>query len=773
MRGKFAGLLSLLFVCLPMAASADITSISPASLYVGDAESFVVIRGTALTGSVSTLVTFSGPAGTFSIEPNLQSPTSLEVFVPIPVTLTAGQYSVQVRADDGSSVRTTPSAILSVIERVEVGAPIVNLPETIIAEAAGPAGAAVTFAFTVLNHGTGLTTSCNHLSGSIFPLGSTQLVCTATDSLGSSAASSYVFVTDTRPPVLSQQADITTNNPVVTFSVTAVDNVDGALTPICTPASGSTFQSGRTIVNCVATDAHLNSARVSFKVVLNGEPPVLTLPPDLTIEATGPAGAPVTYAASATQGASVTCDHPSGSIFPLALTLVACSASNAFGTENGKFSILVRDSTPPVLVLPGDITVNSPNSAGVAVAFVVTATDLVDSAIAVVCSPLSGSTFSVGQTTVKCSAHDSNFNFAFGSFMVTVRDQPPPTLTLPVSLLVEATGPGGAVVAYSASASGGASINCNPASGSLFGIAMTTVQCSASNAAGTTTGSFKVTVRDTTPPSLALPSAITAEATSAAGAIVNYVASANDLVDGNVSVQCLPASGSTFALGSTTVRCTATDLHTNAAQSTFLVVVRDTTPPVLSLPADITAEATSPAGAVVPYSVSAADLVDGNVTPICAPASGSTFPLGGTLVQCTATDSHGNRKSGAFNVLVRDTTAPVIVKLEASPAAIWPPDHKMVPITITVIATDLVDIHPGSVIVSVTSNQPANGTGDGNTTPDWKITSPLTLELRAERAGSADRIYTITIQTTDASGNSVRSPLEVRVTQTSRGRATR
>ena len=46
------------------------------------------------------------------------------------------------------------------------------------------------------------------------------------------------------------------------------------------------------------------------------------------------------------------------------------------------------------------------------------------------------------------------------------------------------------------------------------------------------------------------------------------------------------------------------------------------------------------------------------------------------------------------------------------------------------------------------------GEGDGNTSPDWEITGDLTLDLRAERSGQGDgRVYTITIECTDASGN--------------------
>ncbi|MEE9534834.1 MAG: HYR domain-containing protein, partial [Acidimicrobiia bacterium] len=84
----------------------------------------------------------------------------------------------------------------------------------------------------------------------------------------------------------------------------------------------------------------------------------------------------------------------------------------------------------------------------------------------------------------------------------------------------------------------------------------------------------------------------------------------------------------------------------------------DTTPPVVSVPADITAEATGPSGAVVTFVSSANDAVDGSLTPTCAPASGSTFALGTTTVTCSATDTAGNMGTASFSVTVQDTTPP-------------------------------------------------------------------------------------------------------------------
>ncbi len=78
----------------------------------------------------------------------------------------------------------------------------------------------------------------------------------------------------------------------------------------------------------------------------------------------------------------------------------------------------------------------------------------------------------------------------------------------------------------------------------------------------------------------------------------------------------------------------------------------DTTPPTLILPADITKNAPDATGTTVTYTATATDDVDGSVPVSCSPASGSTFSIGKTLVNCSATDQAGNRATGSFNVKV-------------------------------------------------------------------------------------------------------------------------
>jgi hypothetical protein len=84
---------------------------------------------------------------------------------------------------------------------------------------------------------------------------------------------------------------------------------------------------------------------------------------------------------------------------------------------------------------------------------------------------------------------------------------------------------------------------------------------------------------------------------------------------------------------------------------------RDSAPPTLLLPSNITADATGPSGAAVTYFASATDDTDPNPTVVCSPSSGGTFPVGTTTVQCTATDASGNSSQGSFNVTVDGASA--------------------------------------------------------------------------------------------------------------------
>jgi hypothetical protein len=244
------------------------------------------------------------------------------------------------------------------------------------------------------------------------------------------------------------------------------------------------------------------------------------------------------------------------------------------------------------------------------------------------------------------------------------QDVDPPVIQAHADLVAEAGGPSGAAVPYAAptasdAVDGAVAVSCVPASGSTFAIGHTTVTCSAHDAAGNQAPArtFDVNVRDTTAPAIQAHGDLVAEATGPGGATVTYTAAAaSDAVDGSVSVSCAPASGTTFALGHTTVTCTAQDAKSNVAHSSFDVDVRDTTAPVIQIPADIAVAATSPAGATVSFTATATDAVDGTDVVSCGPSSGTTFAVGQTTVTCTAGDGAGNQAaSQSFSVFVTAT----------------------------------------------------------------------------------------------------------------------
>ena len=513
-------------------AWADIARVSPEQLDLA-AEDFISIYGTNLTGDVETIVVFDG---VHSVEPNFVSPGLLIVWVPMAVVVEEGPHSLVVRAVDAAGVRTYGPAAFTVSAPVidPDAPPILALPEVVNGEATSAAGGVVTFDVSAQDASGPVPVTCTPASGSVFPLGGSFTTCSATNAGGTTNGSFYVFVSDTGPPVLTLPDPIITDNPVVTFTATAVDAISGSVPVTCSPASGATFPQGTTRVRCTAVDGYANYATGTFTVTVSGGPPALILPDDVIEEATGPGGAVVTYVASAVEGEPVTCSPASGSTFPLGATVVTCSASNA---------------------------------------------------------------------------------------------------------------------------------------------------------AGTTTGTFTVTVIDTTPPEITTPSIVEVEATSSAGAIATFVVTAYDLVDGSVPVTCTPPSGSLFALGSTDVFC-------------------------------------------------------------------------------SAMDSRGNGDVVTFPVLVQDTTPPEVTSIAATPGLLWPPNHRMVDVTVSATLVDAVDPAPTWSIVSVSSNQPTNGLGDGDQPIDWVVTGPSTLQLRAEWAQGQTRIYSITIETRDAAGNVGSASVTVKVMNT-------
>jgi len=342
--------------------------------------------------------------------------------------------------------------------------------------------------------------------------------------------------------------------------------------------------------NAAATSYGISADR--FSLVPDSRAPVITMPDDITTEATGPTGATVTWSAVATDNkdgnVAVTFEPAPGSTFAIGTTTVVARAVDYTGNQAEQtFEVTVEDTSPPTLTLPAEITVEAVGPDGAPATFAATANDRVDGSVPVDLSPASGSTLPLGKTTITAVASDATGNVARGSFTVTVVDTTPPAFqSVPADRTAEATGPDGATQTYSASAhdlvSGDVTVAFVPPSGSVFPLGTTPVAATAEDAAGNVASrGFQITVLDQTPPALTLPANLAVEATGPTGAVATFVASAHDLVSGNVPVTTSPASGSVFALGRTVVTVTAADAWGNAATGQFTVTVADATAPVI------------------------------------------------------------------------------------------------------------------------------------------------------------------------------------------------
>jgi hypothetical protein len=194
--------------------------------------------------------------------------------------------------------------------------------------------------------------------------------------------------------------------------------------------------------------------------------------------------------------------------------------------------------------------------------------------------------------------------------------------------------------------------------------------------------------------------------------------------------------------------------HGSAFLMNLPVLVPDTTPPVIDCPRDTTVGCAHDSLAFT-FKVTAADECDENPTVTTVPASGSFFKVGPTLVTVTAKDRSGNTSTCTFTVNVTPGSEATVKDVTASPHTLWPPNHKLVNVAIHVdVESDCPSNNDITCkVLEVRSNESDNGTGDGNTSPDWVITDDGKLKLRAERSGNGSgRVYSIHVQCDSDSG---------------------
>ncbi len=598
-------------------------------------------------------------------------------------------------------------------------------------------------------------------SGASFTVGITPVTYTVTDLAGNTASCTFnVTITDAIPPVLTCPGDLTINNPIPTACTAVVMLPQPSITDNCPGAtvsqtgglpSGGEFPAGTTIVTFTGTDAAGNSATCSYNVtVVESDPPTIICPADITISnEPGQCGATVTYPSPIgtdnCPGAStvIISGFGSGGFFPVGTSTETYEVTDAFGnTTPCSFLLTVVDSELPTLdCLPGVIANSDPGDCAAILNFA--GASVFDNCPGVSVSqtgglPIGGS-FPVGTTFMEFTATDAAGNQALCSFEVEVVDAETPTITCPGDFSFSIPNSNcSAVVTYPDAVvtdnCPGATfiVTAGPASGSVLSAGVYTVTIEAEDAAGNTANcDFQITVTETSAPVINCPAdlILPTDLGSCDAAVILPTPTATDSCSTSVTVSQTggPLSGSTFPIGSTLVSFTATDPDGNNSSCSYNVIVVDQESPVFDCPGNINvANEVGSCSAVVTFSdPTATDNCNTvNVIQTAGPLSGSIFQLGSTPVTFTSTDDEGNTATCIFNVVVIDTEAPVIT---------CPADFSF---TIPDGDCSAIVNYPNSTI---TDNCPG--------TTFSTVAGPTSGSVVS--AG----IYTVTIQASDAAGN--------------------
>ncbi len=529
----------------------------------------------------------------------------------------------------------------------------------------------------------------------------------------------------------------------------------------------------------------------AFLLTPDREKPTVTCPTTVTTTGTQPASIGTAAAQDNLDTAPVITNNRPVT-FPNGDTTVVWTATDANGNAATCSQIVTvgGDRTAPIVSVA--VSPATPNASGwylVSPSITWTVTDA-ESAISsrAGCTnvPAVANTSPAGQPPLSCTATSAGgTSLPVTTAIIKVDTVAPVLADVPAAFTQQASSPTGAVVNYTnptatdtfsgVSATG---VSCLPASGVAFPMGSTTVNCSVSDVAGNSSStSFVVTVADQTPPVVVFNTVPAAPAAS--GWFLAPVATSWSVTDAESAVTspaCTPATRSTStASAGVNMTCSATSAGGSTGTITRTVKV-DIGLPTFTAPANITRNPTGSNGAVVTYATpTATDPTPGsglNGGVSCTPASGSTFPMGTTVVTCSARDVAGNTANRTFNVTVADNTAPLVSFVVApavdglagwyktSPSVTWTVTDPHTPITARVGCVDQAAV--GNTVGQSFSCNATSGGGTSATvaTPTLRVDTiaptftgtPASFTRAATSAAGAVVTYTAPTATDTFSG---------------------
>jgi hypothetical protein len=593
---------------------------------------------------------------------------------------------------DGSGNTTT---CIQTVTIVDTQNPVIACPANVIVSTGGGScsatGVALGTPFTSDNCSVASVTN-NGLA--TYPIGTTNVVWTVVDGSGNVATCTQtVTVQDHQNPTIACPFPVTVNANV--GSCTALSSGVALGTPLtadnCTVATVTNnapvaFPLGTTTVTWTVTDGSGNTASCTQTVtVVDNQAPTIACPANVTVNA----AAGLCSASGVALGTPLTADNCSVasvtnnalSVYPLGTTSVTWTVVDGSGNVSTCVqTVTVVDTQLPTITCPAAVTVaanlGSCIASGVALGLPTTS----DNCSVASVTNNAPATYPLGNTTVTWIVTDGSGNTATCTQLVTVLDTQNPTIVCAPAVTVS-TDPAlcSAVVVLTAPSVADncsvASVSSNAPVGMIFPLGTTTVTWTVIDGSGNTTLCTQtVTVLDTEIPTIACPADITVNNMPGfCGRSVNYITPAHA---DNCSIASFTqtdgsgyVSGDLFPIGVTYQEFTVVDNSGNSYTCGFNITVIDNEMPVVSnCPSDMVVFITEAAQCEQTASWNNPTFSDNcpgiNVTQDYV--SGSSFPIGITVVTYTGVDNAGNSVSCSFSVTVLDQANPIVSVVNGS-----------------------------------------------------------------------------------------------------------
>jgi HYR domain len=428
----------------------------------------------------------------------------------------------------------------------------------------------------------------------------------------------------------------------------------------------------------------LANESVKFAVTATNQAPFITAPVDIAVNTDAKA-----CAANVKVGVATATDDAAGvtvsgvrrdglaldAAYPKGVTTITWTATDVEDVKSSApQTVTVTDNENPVVTAPENKSVRTNKGVSFASVDVGTATAADNCPNVTVTGARSDNAlliagYPLGVTTITWTAKDAAGNLGTATQTVTVHANQPPVFTSAPLAISASTDPGVCSANVSPSAPNatddlvGGAITIvgvrNDAKDlhSPYPKGLTVITWTATDAEDASSSvTQSVTVSDKEKPSIVAPEnrSVGNDRGLATATVAIGSAEVKDNCP-NVSVSAARSDGlslgSPYPVGSTTITWKAGDASENSNTAVQTVVVSDVEAPSVSVPANMTVNATSASGALVSYSPSARDNI-GVTSLSCVRASGNQFPIGPNVVECTASDAAGNRASARFTVTV-------------------------------------------------------------------------------------------------------------------------